>query len=267
MHFLASKTVSIIVDLFKFMVKAFLPDLTGFLKFVPNFNIKMTKGDVDMNEDRYDYSKIDSIFFKYANLKEDKHLCGEGGRIGPNGMQKLLDDIKVSSESVNALILAWKFGASIQCEFSQEEFRHGFRTLGVATITQLKNKATKFLEEFRDREKLTAFYRFTFVYAKSASSRHLDVDTAITYWKLVLDRFFSNERDNRLQMWYMFLKFHNIQQISQDTWNLMLPFLWESNPELTNYDFETGPWPVLIDDYVQYCQIYSSNNENAMELA
>lgn len=69
MHFLASKTVSIIVDLFKFMVKAFLPDLTGFLKFVPNFNIKMTKGDVDMNEDRYDYSKIDSIFFKYANRK------------------------------------------------------------------------------------------------------------------------------------------------------------------------------------------------------
>lgn len=50
-------------------------------------------------------------------MKEDKHLCGEGGRIGPNGMQKLLDDIKVSPEHINALILAWKFGAQVPCEF------------------------------------------------------------------------------------------------------------------------------------------------------
>jgi hypothetical protein len=45
-------------------------------------------------------------------------------------MQKLLDDIKVLSDNINALILAWKFGAEVQCEFSQKEFRRGFRELG-----------------------------------------------------------------------------------------------------------------------------------------
>jgi hypothetical protein len=45
-------------------------------------------------------------------------------------MQKLLDDIKVPADSINALLLAWKFGAETQCEFSQKEFRHGFRSLG-----------------------------------------------------------------------------------------------------------------------------------------
>lgn len=106
----------------------------------------MTKGDVDMSEtDSFDYSKIDAVFYKYANrkfcsfwlinlllflVKEDKHLCGEGGRIGPNGMQKLLDDIKVPADNINALILAWRFEAEVQCEFSLKEFRQGFRKLG-----------------------------------------------------------------------------------------------------------------------------------------
>jgi hypothetical protein len=62
-------------------------------------------------------------------VKEDKHLCGEGGRIGPNGMLKLLEDIKVSPESILALILAWKFEAEVQCEFSLKEFRQGLRKL------------------------------------------------------------------------------------------------------------------------------------------
>lgn len=65
-------------------------------------------------------------------MKEDKHLCGEGGRIGPNGMIKLLGDLKIQPENISALILAWKFGAEVQCEFSLKEFRHGFRTLGYA---------------------------------------------------------------------------------------------------------------------------------------
>jgi hypothetical protein len=112
----------------------------------------------------------------------------------------------------------------------------------VTTIVQLRNKAAKFVEELKDRDKLSAFYRFVFTYAKSAAERHLKVDAAIEYWKLVLDRFFGSAKDNRLQMWYMFLKSTNVPNISQDTWNLLLPFLWETDPELSNYDFETGPW-------------------------
>jgi hypothetical protein len=73
-------------------------------------------------------SIILSFFYPFL-VKEDRHLCGEGGRIGPNGMVKLLDAIKISPEHISALILAWKFGAETQCEFSTEEFRRGFRTL------------------------------------------------------------------------------------------------------------------------------------------
>lgn len=112
----------------------------------------------------------------------------------------------------------------------------------ITTVAQLKTKASKFTDELKDREVMGPFYRFTFNYAKSAANRHLDVETAISYWKLILDRFFSSDRDNRLQMWYMFLKCNNIPNISQDTWNLLLPFLWETDPQLTDYDFETGPW-------------------------
>lgn len=63
-------------------------------------------------------------------MKEDAHLCGEGGRVGPNGMLKLLKDINISAEHISALILAWKCGAEVQCEFSLKEFRQGFRKMG-----------------------------------------------------------------------------------------------------------------------------------------
>ncbi|KAI6183281.1 DCN1-like protein 1 [Aphelenchoides bicaudatus] len=223
----------------------------------------MATGEVNMEEDTYNYSKIDTVFKKYANLKDDMKLGGERNRIGPNGMQKLLNDINVPADNINALILAWKFDAKVQCEFSQDEFRQGFRSLGVETTVQLKNKVSKLVDELKNHEKMNSFYRFTFVYAKSASSRHLDIEMAIIYWKLVLDRFFSSEHDNRLQMWYMFLKSNNVQHITQDTWNLLLPFLWESDSKFAKYDPETSSWPVLIDDYVQYCQAYTS--ETAMD--
>lgn len=112
----------------------------------------------------------------------------------------------------------------------------------ITSIAQLKNKAAKFVEELNNRDKLSAFYRFVFNYAKPSSHRHLETDTAIRYWKLILDRFFSNERDNRLQKWYMFLQCTGVKAITQDTWNLFLLFLWETNAHLSNYDFETGPW-------------------------
>jgi hypothetical protein len=56
-------------------------------------------------------------------------LDNSEARIGPNGMMRLLNDLGIDPASVNALILAWKMNAKVQCEFSLEEFRSGLREM------------------------------------------------------------------------------------------------------------------------------------------
>lgn len=46
------------------------------------------------------------------------------------GIMKFLDDLSLSPESKLVLIIAWKFKAAAQCEFSREEFMRGMSELG-----------------------------------------------------------------------------------------------------------------------------------------
>lgn len=56
-------------------------------------------------------------------------LDKEANKIGPNGMQRLLNDLGVDPVDRLVLILAWKLKAGTQCEFSLAEFRDGMKTM------------------------------------------------------------------------------------------------------------------------------------------
>ena len=47
-----------------------------------------------------------------------------------DGVMKFLDDLSLNPESRTVLILAWKFKAATQCEFTKEEFVSGMMELG-----------------------------------------------------------------------------------------------------------------------------------------
>lgn len=54
----------------------------------------------------------------------------EPDKINADGIMKFLDDLSLSPESKSVLIIAWKFKAETQCEFTKEEFINGMTDLG-----------------------------------------------------------------------------------------------------------------------------------------
>lgn len=51
-------------------------------------------------------------------------------KIGIDGIQQFCDDLTLDPASMSILVVAWKFRAATQCEFSRKEFVDGMAELG-----------------------------------------------------------------------------------------------------------------------------------------
>lgn len=62
-------------------------------------------------------------FILYLDPQDDN-------KIGIDGIQQFCDDLGLDPASISVLLIAWKFRAATQCEFSRQEFMDGMAEQG-----------------------------------------------------------------------------------------------------------------------------------------
>ena len=70
-----------------------------------------------------DRKKLEALYNRYKESSDP-------AKIGMDGVIKLLADLNLDPTSRLVLILAWKFKAAAQCEFTKQEFMNGMTDLG-----------------------------------------------------------------------------------------------------------------------------------------
>ncbi|XP_072034213.1 DCN1-like protein 1 [Amphiura filiformis] len=188
-----------------------------------------------------DKKTLERLYNRYKDPHEEDKILAEG-------VAKFCDDLSLDPTSRTVLVVAWKFKAATQCEFTRKEFIEGMTELGCDSLDKLKSKLPCRESELRDPTKFKDFYQFTFNFAKNPGQKSLDLDMAIAYWNIVLAGRFKF-----LDLWCNFLTEHHKKSIPRDTWNLLLDFSNMIADDMSNYD-EEGAWPVLIDDFVEYAK-------------
>lgn len=140
-----------------------------------------------------DRQKVEQLYAGYRDPSDP-------GKITSDGVMRFLDDLRLSPESQLVLIIAWKFRAETQCEFTRDEFINGFLELGVDSLEKLGTKLPTLETDLSDLSKFKDFYQFTFNYAKEAGQKGLDLEMAIAYWNIVM-----KGRFKFLDLWCKFL--------------------------------------------------------------
>lgn len=167
-----------------------------------------------------DKRKLEALYSKYKDPNEPDKIMADGilrYSPRPNFEIKLyvcvscrfLDDLGLSPESKLVLIIAWKFKAATQCEFTKDEFVNGMTELGCDSIEKLKARLPQLENELKDNYKFKDFYQFTFNYAKNPGQKGLDLDMAIAYWNIVL-----KDKFKFLDMWCTFLQVRTYSYLS-----------------------------------------------------
>jgi len=178
--------------------------------------------------------------------------------IGIEGIEKLCEDLNLDVSSRSILILAWKFEAKKQGQFSYDEFSRGMQSLRVDDIKNLGKKLVE-LDNNIDGSKgmFKDMYKFSFDYAKEPTHKSLPIDDAIDYWEIIFKN--NDVTFQLLDDWLKFMKEKQqdgLKVISRDQWNLLVDFAEVSLQLVSEYD-PYSAWPVLIDEFTEW---YQENN-------
>ncbi len=175
--------------------------------------------------------------------------------IGPEGVERLCNDLGVSPSDRRVLILAYIMDAQKMGYFTKQQFFSGCQRLGANSLAQLKKALPQLDALVSNPSSFHSFYVFAFRFClNEGNQKILDKETAAEMLKLVYPQgrfvdsfciYLSHQTD------YKFL--------NMDQWTNFLKFSMEVTQDMSNAD-DNPAWPLLIDNFVEW-----STSKTALE--
>lgn len=175
---------------------------------------------------------------------------GDGGSLGPQGIQALFHDLHIDPSSILALSLMKELGVGKMGFIDRAQFISSCNNEHISGIRELEAFSDSLAKKLDDDDFLKQVYRFTFDYCREdLQQKTLAVEVAISLWEI----FFPT--DNQPNIYPVFINFLNQNHelykiITKDQWNSFYEFV-KSWTRHEDYD-ESGSWPVLFDEFVAW---------------
>ncbi|KAK9243725.1 Cullin binding-domain-containing protein [Lipomyces tetrasporus] len=173
--------------------------------------------------------------------------------IGIDGTINYIQDLGVALEDPVVLALACKLEAPTMGQFTKQGFIKGWQSMNADTIPKMKKAVESLSTDLaNDPAFFKQVYKFTFGFVRPQGQRILPLDTAVEYWKLLLEDKFPSQ--DLFCKWITFVTEEHKKAVPKDTWNMLLDFVVNvlgSDNGLDSYDAE-GAWPSIFDEFVAY---------------
>ncbi|XP_073206617.1 DCN1-like protein 2 isoform X3 [Lepidochelys kempii] len=158
-----------------------------------------------------DRKKLEQLYNRYKDPQDEN-------KIGIDGIQQFCDDLSLDPASISVLVIAWKFRAATQCEFSKKEFVDGMAELGCDTTDKLKALLPRLEQELKDPIKFKDFYQFTFTFAKNPGQKGLE-DVYLNLYQEI-----GKSPQSELQQWIYLCMWHKRKK---ELSSFLIPqFIW-----------------------------------------
>ncbi|PVU94071.1 hypothetical protein BB561_002813 [Smittium simulii] len=183
---------------------------------------------------------IKEAFQQYSE-PDEKHMS-------PSGFEILIEDLGLSMETIEPLLLCWFFKCLRMGFISEEEWLLAFDKAGIKKFSVKDlNKQIKLLAiDIKDKQNFKCFYNWLFNFAKAPNSKTIDLETV----EGLLSVIFEPSKPHITPFLGFIKDQSHVAALNKDQWQSLLDFSNTINSDFSNYSSESA-WPVLLDLYAE----------------
>ncbi|KAF9228142.1 DUF298-domain-containing protein [Gyrodon lividus] len=224
-------------------------------------------------------SKLTALFDKYKDSDGDISTQGTVQFFTDLGFNQDEDEQEGAGDTVKLLSLAYELQSPALGEWTKKGWVDGWKNIGCDTIDGMKTALTRLEAKLgSDPSYFRTVYNYTFTFARPEGQRSLAKDTALEYWKSLLQfgvgrvalnhvptaesedgedgedvsmvQGWTKEHTN---MWLEYMRARDDIAVSRDTWRMLPDFIRSFDGDFNNHD-DQAAWPTIIDQFVEWAK-------------
>ncbi|KAJ3201102.1 hypothetical protein HK099_002375, partial [Clydaea vesicula] len=187
-------------------------------------------------------------FKTFVNFDLEEKDC-----INFEGLEKFCEDIGISVQGFEVLVLCFKLNCKRMGFIEESEFLDGMRSLKCWETAQLKPLLQQLsLQILHDQKTFNEFFKWCFDFTKESDQRTIGIDISIEMFKVIFQldaATLNNKKSNtsasnnpHIKKFIEFLQYkqkeEGLKALNRDQWNSFVEFSAQIDKNCSNYDYQ-----------------------------